>query len=83
MNRSGVASRSPPSCRRLCGLADDGYCGVVGQGERGYLRDGAFTGIVRIAGMNGGDSDGPVTTVNPVAKADCVPGTSTIGDCKI
>ena len=35
------------------------------------------------SGSGGSDDPDPVTTTNPVAKADCVLGTSTIGDCKI
>ena len=35
------------------------------------------------SGSGGSDDSDPVTTTNPVAKADCVLGTSTIGNCKI
>ena len=45
-----------------------------------------ITTLVSACGGSGGsssDSNDPVTTANPVAKTDCVLGTSTIGDCKI
>ena len=45
-----------------------------------------ITTLVSACGGSGGSSGGsddPETPDNPVAKTDCVLGTSTIGDCKI
>jgi hypothetical protein len=47
-----------------------------------FLIGVSFVALSACGGSSGG-SDDPVTTANPVAKADCVLGTATLGDCNI